>query len=290
MTAMSRKPQRWPLALIAAPAAVAVWSGWVGLGAFCGFGEVQPLPGIAHVHLNTAITLPIGVEAYGAYALWTWLGAPGASAATRRFARASAIGALALGCLGQVAYHLLAAAHSKRAPDLVIVLVACLPVVVVGLAAALMHLSGADRHAAEQAEAEAAERAAARERAKAEAAAARASAPAPGVTSARRKPATSARRKTAGAPPPPPGGNPEVTPDSAPEVPAISAPESPPAEVAISAPEPDGEGSADMADTEAQALIILAAEPDISGSALGRRLGKSEGYGRDLKRQLTTTP
>jgi hypothetical protein len=30
--------KRWPLFLIAAPAAVAVWSGWVGLGQMCGFG------------------------------------------------------------------------------------------------------------------------------------------------------------------------------------------------------------------------------------------------------------
>jgi len=39
--------RRWPLFLIAAPAAVAIWSGWVGLGGMCGFGLVQPLPGIA---------------------------------------------------------------------------------------------------------------------------------------------------------------------------------------------------------------------------------------------------
>ena len=34
----------------------------------------------------------------------------------RRFARRSAIGSLVLGMLGQVAYHLLAAAHAARAP------------------------------------------------------------------------------------------------------------------------------------------------------------------------------
>jgi hypothetical protein len=36
----------WPLYLVGAPAAVAVWAGWVGLGGDCGFGLVQPLPGI----------------------------------------------------------------------------------------------------------------------------------------------------------------------------------------------------------------------------------------------------
>jgi hypothetical protein len=131
--------RRWPLFLIAAPAAVAVWSGWVGLGALCGFGLVQPFPGIVSWHLDTAITLPIGVEAYGAYALGAWL-TPGTPARARTFARRSAVGALALGMAGQVIYHLLAAAHAIRAPWPVVVLVACLPVVTLGFGAALTHL------------------------------------------------------------------------------------------------------------------------------------------------------
>ena len=32
--------------ILAAPAAVAVWSGWVGIGQMTGFGEMHPLPGI----------------------------------------------------------------------------------------------------------------------------------------------------------------------------------------------------------------------------------------------------
>jgi hypothetical protein len=36
----------WPLLLLAVPAAVAVWSGWVGIGELTGFGQVHPLPGI----------------------------------------------------------------------------------------------------------------------------------------------------------------------------------------------------------------------------------------------------
>src|SRR6266446_4888790 len=106
----TRTMPRWPLYLIAAPAAVAVWSGWVGLGGLCGFGVIHPLPGIWDgLRLNTAITLPIGVEAYGAYALGAWL-TPGTPERARSFARRSAAGALALGMLGQVVYHLLAAA------------------------------------------------------------------------------------------------------------------------------------------------------------------------------------
>ena len=131
--------KRWPLFLIAAPAAVAVWSGWVGLGGLCGFGLVQPLPGIVSWHLDTAITLPVGVEAYGAYALGAWL-TPGTPERARTFARRSALGALALGVLGQVIYHLLNAAHATRAPWPVVVLVSCLPVVTLGFGAALTHL------------------------------------------------------------------------------------------------------------------------------------------------------
>ena len=137
---MSRPLPRWPLYLIASPAAVAVWSGWVGLGTLCGFGMVHPVPGIANgFQINTAITLPVGVEAYGAYALRAWL-TPGTSETARKFARCSAIGSLALGMLGQVVYHLLSAAHATRAPWPVVVLVSCLPVVTLGFGTALTHL------------------------------------------------------------------------------------------------------------------------------------------------------
>ena len=139
MTARPGMP-RWPLYLIASPAAVAVWSGWVGLGGLCGFDVVHPLPGIVDSFtINTAVTLPVGVEAYGAYALGAWL-TPGTSDTAREFARWSAIGSLALGMLGQVIYHVLAAAHATRAPWPVVVLVSCLPVVTLGFGAALAHL------------------------------------------------------------------------------------------------------------------------------------------------------
>jgi hypothetical protein len=131
--------RRWPLLLIAMPAAVAIWSGWVGLGQMSGFGPVAVLPGIAHLTINTAITLPVGVESYGAYALGAWL-APDVAGAARTFARRSALGALGLGMAGQVIYHLLAAAHAVRAPWPVVVLVSCMPVVTLGFGAALTHL------------------------------------------------------------------------------------------------------------------------------------------------------
>jgi hypothetical protein len=135
-----RGMSRWPLFLIASPAAVAIWSGWVGLGGLCGFGPIHPLPGIADAFtINTAITLPVGVEAYGAYALRAWLTA-GVPDRAQRFARASALGALGLGMAGQVIYHLLAAVHAVRAPWPVVMVVSCIPVVTLGFGAALTHL------------------------------------------------------------------------------------------------------------------------------------------------------
>jgi cytochrome bd-type quinol oxidase subunit 2 len=126
--------------LLALPAFVAIWSGWVGLGSLTGFGPVHPLPGIADgFTLNTAITLPIGVETYAAYALRIWLAGIGSTRA-RGFAKWSAIGSLVLGAAGQVAYHLMTARHLSAAPWPITTAVACLPVIVLGFGAALAHL------------------------------------------------------------------------------------------------------------------------------------------------------
>lgn len=138
--APARRAVAWPVVLLALPAFVAIWSGWVGLGGLTGFGVVHPLPGIAdQVSLNTAITLPIGVETYGAYALYVWLSGRVPDRA-RAFARWSALGSLAIGALGQVAYHLLAAGGVTSAPWWITTLVSCLPVAVLGMGAALAHL------------------------------------------------------------------------------------------------------------------------------------------------------
>jgi hypothetical protein len=135
-----RPVRTWPVLLLALPAFVAIWSGWVGLGGLTGFGIVHPLPGIVdRFALNTAITLPIGVETYAAYALRVWLSGavPGRA---RRYAKWSAIGSLTLGALGQMAYHLMASAGLAHAPWLITTLVASLPVAVLGMGAALAHL------------------------------------------------------------------------------------------------------------------------------------------------------
>lgn len=139
--------RRWPLLLLALPAGVATWSGWVGLGELTGFGPVKPLPGISDFTINTAITLPIGVEAYAGYALHAWLSAREVTSGTRAFAKWSAFGSLLLGMLGQVAFHLLEVSGVTSAPWQVTTAVSCLPVLVLGMGAALGHMLARDAHA-----------------------------------------------------------------------------------------------------------------------------------------------
>jgi hypothetical protein len=256
----SKRSQPWLLFIIAIPAAVEVWACWVGLGSLCGFPKLG--------RLSTNWTLAIGMEAYGAYALRVWLGnAPGQR--SRTFAQWSALGAFMLSLIGQIAYHLMLANGMRRAPDAVIVFVACLLVVVLAFAAILTHLMHADERAAINAGEErsmqtrlAAERDARlqaeadRDTARAEAAdtAARAEA-ALRQPAGRHKDDAAARRKIA----------------TATRKSAAKDPEAQAAEIV----------------THAEAELILTAEPDISGSELGRRLGTTPGYGRTLKRKLT---
>jgi hypothetical protein len=141
-----RTVRSWPLLLLAFPAAAEVWSGWVGIAQKTGFGRVSLLPGIwSSLHLDTTITLPIGVEAYAAYALRAWLATEHwISPRTRRFAKWSAICSFALGMAGQVAYHLLAQAGASRAPWAITTVVSCLPVLVLAMGTALAHMLRAD--------------------------------------------------------------------------------------------------------------------------------------------------
>jgi len=134
----------WPVWLLMAPAAVAIWGGWVGLGEMAGFGKVNLLPGIAEVEINTAITLPIGMEVYAAYALYVWLSGY-ATGQALKFARNSAILSLVVGSAGQMAYHVMEAAHVEVAPWPVTAVVAVLPVAVLGMGAGLAHLVSAQQ-------------------------------------------------------------------------------------------------------------------------------------------------
>jgi hypothetical protein len=149
-------PPRFPLvAGVSGPGRWWFWpprlrSGWVGIAQKTGFGLVSPLPGIwPSLHVDTSITLPVGVEAYAAYALRAWLARePSVSGRTRRFAKWSAICSFALGMAGQVAYHLLAQAGTARAPWPVTTVVSCLPVLVLAMGTALAHMLRADAGAA----------------------------------------------------------------------------------------------------------------------------------------------
>ena len=122
--------------------------------------RVRPgVPAAGHwpaLHLDTAITLPVGDEAYAAYALRAWLARDSAiSARTRRFAKWSAISSFALGMAGQVAYHLMAQAGMTRAPWAVTTVVSCLPVLVLGMGTALAHMLRADTEVTEVPDSEA---------------------------------------------------------------------------------------------------------------------------------------
>jgi hypothetical protein len=135
------------LILLALPAFVAVWGGWVGLGGLAGFGPVHLLPGIANgLTVNLAVTLPAGMEVYAVIGLRVWLSTRTKTDRTRRFAAWSSCASLLIGCSGQVAYHVLAR-PATGAPLFVTVAVACLPVLLLGMGAALFHLVGEDQRA-----------------------------------------------------------------------------------------------------------------------------------------------
>ena len=136
---------RWPVVLLAAGAFVAIWGGWVDLGQMSGFGPVNLLPGIMDLTVNLAITLPLGMEVYAAFALGVWLTHRNIRPAARTFAGWSVLASLMIGAAGQITYHLLHAAGIERAPWQVVVGVACVPVAVVGMGAALAHLLGVRR-------------------------------------------------------------------------------------------------------------------------------------------------
>lgn len=131
----------WPVLLLTCGAFAATWGGWVGLGGLCGFGPINLLPGIGRGWtINSAITLPIGMETYAAYAMGAWLTGRPLPDKARKFAKVSSLVALGIGSLGQILYHLMIAAGWTRAPWPVTILVSCVPVMVLGLGAGLAHL------------------------------------------------------------------------------------------------------------------------------------------------------
>ena len=142
-----RSPVAWPLFLLSLPAFVSIWGGWVGMGRLTGFGPINLLPGIADLTVDTAITLPIGLETYAAYSMYAWLAAAHLSTPTRRFAKWSALGSLVLGMAGQAAYHVMASQGTVKAPVEIVIVVSAIPVIVLGLGTGLAHAMRKDWHA-----------------------------------------------------------------------------------------------------------------------------------------------
>jgi hypothetical protein len=142
MTPTSLHVLRAVVGLVALSAFVAIWGGWVGLGEMAGFGVVDLAPGSPRpIRINLAITLPLGIEAYAAIALYVAVSGI-VTGGARAFAWFSAVGALGIGAFGQAAYHLLAAEeHGSKAPPEIVVFVSVLPVAVLGLASVLLHLA-----------------------------------------------------------------------------------------------------------------------------------------------------
>jgi DNA-binding CsgD family transcriptional regulator len=249
--APARTIRSWPILLLALPAFVAIWSGWVGLGELTGFGPVKLLPGIWDaVSVNSAITLPIGMETYAAYALHVMLSARVGPRA-RSFARWSALGSLVLGAAGQVAYHLMSAARIGHAPWQITALVACLPVAVLGMGAALAHLVHEDS-----------------------------ADPAPSSPSADR---------VADAGPSGSSPTPDAAPDSAPGPDADSTRRGRPARATgtTRTPRPATTGRTGAGtDTAAKVARLRAKHPDITQTEIAKRLGLSE---RTVRRHLNPT-
>lgn len=133
----------WPVLLLCLPAFVAIWGGWVGLGSMTGFGVINLLPGMVAdggwATVNTAVTLPIGLETYAAYALHAALNTTH-KGQLRTFAAVSALIALLLGGSGQLAFHLLESFGVTHAPWPIVAIVATMPVAVLGAGTALAAL------------------------------------------------------------------------------------------------------------------------------------------------------
>ncbi|MET9264136.1 hypothetical protein [Amycolatopsis sp. NPDC004079] len=146
-----RLPRPWPLAFIGLAAAVAIWGGWVRLGELTGFGPINLLPGLGSgFTFNTALVLPLSVEFYSAYALRVLLASDRLTEHTRHFARRSFIASLAVGGGAQIASHIMVAAKVVSAPWPVTTIVACVPLLVIGLATGLATLVKRDASAGDR--------------------------------------------------------------------------------------------------------------------------------------------
>lgn len=276
---VARRDHLWVLAVIAVCALLEVWASWVTIGSLSGFPKIGGKHG-----MPTDWILAVTTEAYWGYALYAWLaGAPGPK--SRRFAMWSAVAVFALSLVGQAASHLVKPGTTP--PPALIVFVTALPVLVLALIAVLIHMRQLDREDAEKSvrqDEEASEIASLRadldaargelepiREALAEAKHEAEDAKSRSETLARKLAAKDAKRTRTS--PTNSRSRKDAKPDREPD------PET----------DPVTDFPADF-DARAEALSILAAEPNISGAKLGERVGKTGRWGQLLKAELATAP
>src|SRR5262245_61162177 len=114
--------------------------GWVVLGlvvsataaAVSSFAGLRGVAIVAGWPTGLAPLLPATIDAYAATATRVWLARSTDSQRARSFARANAIGAIALSLAGNATYHLIAV-HLVTASWVVVVAVGAVPALVLGL-------------------------------------------------------------------------------------------------------------------------------------------------------------
>ena len=273
----ARRDLLWVLALIAACGLLEVWASWLQIGSVSGFPKLGAM--------TTGWILPVTTEAYWTAALYAWLVAP-AGPRSKRFAMWSAAAVFGLSLAGQESDHLLAAAHRTVPPVGVVGFVTALPLIAVALIAVLIEVRHLDQADAEKTAERASVATADAQREAAEASELDAlrvrlagAQEALGTAQAERADAQrSAQEAEAKA---------EVMERK------MAAQRARSARTGKGAETPRGKRAETRAtevpndvDAQAEALSILAAEPDVSGAQLGPRVGMSKRWGQEFKKNL----
>jgi hypothetical protein len=139
----TRKPSlSWLLVPISVAAFLATWGGWAKLATMTGYTQVEMLGGQEWSRFNIGFVLPMSVEPFGMLAMSVAF-----NTRVRRWARLVA-GGMALATLiaagiCQSVVHSLTVRGETRAPDAIVSVTSVLPVVVLGLGAALAMLNAA---------------------------------------------------------------------------------------------------------------------------------------------------
>jgi hypothetical protein len=254
------------LVLILAGGLLEVWASWLQIGAVSGFPHLGPV--------TTGWILPVTAEAYWGSALWAWLVDP-AGPKSRLFAMWSAAAVFALSLAGQESDHLMAFAHRTVPPVGAAMLLTALPLTAVAMGAILIHLRQVDRAEATEADAmtaAAAELAALRVQLEVQRAAVSA---AQSERDEAQQHAAELQAKT------------DVLTRRLAAAAGVKRGRKPPAKRGSAAPATKVPRNVDV---QTEALVILAAEPDITGEELAERVGRSERWGQTFKKNHAHPP